>query len=441
MEFCMQTGPRLYDRARRLIPGGTQLLSKRPEMFLPGQWPAYYAWAKGAKVADLDGRVYTDMSISGVGACLLGYSDPDVSEAVRHAVEAGSMCTLNCPEEVELAELLCELHPWAEMVRYARCGGEAMSVAVRIARAATGRDVVAFCGYHGWSDWYLAANLASAETLNPHLLAGLDPNGVPRGLEGTAIPFRYNRADELRAIADSHHGRLAAVVMEPVRDKQPDPGFLDEVRSIADQTGAVLIADEVSMGWRLVTGGAHLNYGLLPGIAVFAKAISNGHPMAAIIGTRRIMEAAQASFISSTYWTDRVGPAAALATIRKLRRENVAANLALTGDRIKAGWREAADRAGLDITIGGLAPLPRFTLNCAEPQTARTLFTQLMLDRGHLATNTVYVTWAHRDAEVTGYLQAVENAFVDLARAVARGSVPAELRGPVAHSGFQRLTG
>ena len=180
-DFRTGTGQRLYSQAKTRIPGGTQLLSKRPEMLLPELWPAYYSKARGVEVWDLDGRRYIDMSYSGLGACVLGAADSDVDEAVRAAIAAGSMSTLNCPEEVELAELLCELHPWAEMVRYARCGGEAMAVAVRIARAHTRRDLVAFCGYHGWHDWYLAANLAEESALDGHLLPGLDPAGVPRG--------------------------------------------------------------------------------------------------------------------------------------------------------------------------------------------------------------------------------------------------------------------
>src|SRR5438876_60213 len=148
------TGQRLYQKARTRIPGGTQLLSKRPEMFLPDQWPSYYSVAKGVEVYDLDGRKFVDMSHCGVGACVLGFADPDVNEAAHKAINAGTSTTLNCPEEVELADLLCEIHPWAEMVRYARGGGEAMAVAVRVARASTQRDKVAFCGYHGWHDWY-----------------------------------------------------------------------------------------------------------------------------------------------------------------------------------------------------------------------------------------------------------------------------------------------
>ena len=325
-------GQALYTRAKARIPGGTQLLSKRPEMFLPEQWPSYYSRARGVEVWDLDGNKYIDMSHNGVGACILGAADPDVDGAVKTAIDAGSMSTLNAPEEVDLAELLCQLHPWAEMVRYARSGGEAMAVAVRIARARTGLERVAFCGYHGWHDWYLAANLADEKALDGHLLPGLEPAGVPRGLRGTALPFRYNHIEELEEIVSRFRHELAAIIMEPIRDQDPAPGFLEKVREISTEIGAVLIFDEITAGFRLTTGGAHLRYSTEPDIAVFGKGISNGYPMAAIIGRANIMEAAQNTFISSTYWTERIGPVAALATIRKHRRCDVSQTLNTHGN-------------------------------------------------------------------------------------------------------------
>ncbi len=416
------------------------MLSKRPEMFLPEQWPAYYSRAQGAEVWDLDGRKYVDMSYSGIGACILGYADPDVNNAVRAAVDAGNMATLNCPEEYELAELLCELHPWADMVRYARCGGEAMAVAVRIARTHTRREKVAFCGYHGWHDWYLSANLASGSALEGHLLPGLDPAGVPRGLAGTALPFHYNRIDELYGVVESSRHDLAAIVMEPVRDHEPEPGFLECVRQAAADSGAVLIFDEVTAAFRRNTGGAHLRYGVTPDIAVFAKAISNGYPMAAIIGNAGVMQAAQDSFISSTYWTERIGPAAALACIRKHRRCDVPQQLGRIGGRIRAGWQSAAERAGLPIEVSGTPALGHFVFRVENAQAVRTLFTQMMLDRGFLATSAFYAMYAHQDSHVDAYLAAVEEVFGTLADALQRNAVESQLRGPVAHAGFYRLT-
>lgn len=433
-------GPALYRRAKRLIPGGTQLLSKRPEMFLPGTWPAYYARAKGAEVWGLDGRRFIDMSLMGIGSCVLGYADDDVDAAARAAIEAGVMCTLNAPEEVELAELLCEIHPWADRVRYTRTGGEAMAVAVRISRAATGRDVVAFCGYHGWHDWYLAANLAREGGLDGHLLPGLEPTGVPRALTGTALPFHYNDLSELERIVLRAGDDLAAIVMEPMRSELPAPGFLERVRAIADEAGAVLVFDEVSSGFRDIAGGIHLRLGTTPDVAVFAKAMSNGYPMAAIVGRAAVMEAAQRTFVSSTFWTDRIGPATALATIRKHRAEAVGEHLEAIGGHIHAGWSEAARRHGLRISIQGTRPLGHFTFDHGDDALAMyTAFDQLLLDRGFLASKNFYASHAHTDAQVDGYLAAVDDVFAEVAHALAEGRLNSLLKGPTAHVGFARL--
>ena len=434
------TGQRLYTRARARIPGGTQLLSKRPEMFLPEQWPSYYSKAKGVEVWDLDGNKYIDMSYMGIGACILGYADPEVNNAAKTAIDSGSMCTLNCPEEIELADLLCDLHPWAEMVRYARAGGEAMTIAARVARAKTKKDKIVFCGYHGWHDWYLAANLGEENALDGHLLPGLDPAGVPRCLRNTAFAFHYNKIEELKAIVSQHGNQVAAIVMEPVRNYESGPGFLEKIREIATSIKAVLIFDEVSSGWRLNTGGAHLLYGVAPDIAVFAKAMSNGYPMAAIIGIGDVMQAAQDSFISSTYWTERTGPTGALATIRKHQHCNVAEHLIKIGKRVQSGWKSAADRYGLRINISGIPPLAHFSFDYENGQAARTLFTQEMLQKGFLATNAFYASYAHQDHHIESFLEALDETFALIAKAIKRNEVEKLLRGPMAHSGFRRLT-
>ena len=433
-------GQELYKKAKQRIPGGTQLLSKRPEMFLPDQWPAYYASAKGVEVVDLDGNRYVDMGIMGVGACVLGYADAEVDGAVKAAIDNGVMCTLNAPEEVALAEILCELHPWAQMVRYARSGGEAMSVAVRIARAHTGRDKVAFCGYHGWTDWYLAANLGDIDALDGQLMSGLAPTGVPRSLRGTSIPFHYNRIDQLKAIVDSCRGSLAAIVMEPQRGQAPSSGFLENVRDIATETGAVLVFDEITTGFRMTAGGIHLLLGVRPDVAVFAKAIANGYAMAAVIGTEPVMQAAQSTFLSSTNWTERVGPAAALATIHKYRREKVERHLIRIGSLVMDGWRDAARSCGLALNSDGLPSLNHFSLGHVDAVSLTTLFTQIMLGKGYLAYHQFKPSFAHQEHHVNGYLEAVKDAFSSLTDAIREGDVKKRLRGPVARTGFYRLT-
>ena len=433
-------GQELYKKARKLIPGGTQLLSKRPEMFLPELWPAYYKRAQGVNITDLDGNEYMDMSIMGVGACVLGYADKDVDDAVKQAIDNGTTSTLNCPEEVELAELMCKIHPWADMVRYTRSGGEAVSLAIRIARAATGRDKVAFSGYHGWCDWYLAANLGGDDALDGQLMPGLEPAGVPRGLKGTALPFYYNKLEELERIVSEHGNELAAIIMEPERGTSPNPGFLESVRKIASSTGAVLIFDEITSGFRMNTGGIHLRFGVNPDMAVFAKAMANGYPMAAVIGKGEIMEATQSTFISSTNWSERIGPVAALATIEKFESENVAEHLINIGNMIQNGWKEAADHAGLKVDVTGIPPLSHFSFEYENELAISTLFTQEMLKKGFLAWNQFKSSYAHKNMHVDKYLDEVKDVFVEIATAIDKDEVEKLLEGPVAQRGFHRLT-
>lgn len=428
----------MQERAKSRIPGMTQLLSKRPDMFAPGVWPGYYSKAKGVEVWDMDGNRYIDMSIGGIGANVLGYADPDVNKAVLSAVENGSSCSLNCPEEVELADVLCDLHPWADMVRYARTGGESMAIAVRIARAYTGKDRIAFCGYHGWHDWYMAANLET-DTLGNHLLTGLDPAGVPKGLTGTALPFRYNHIEELQDIAAQYRGELAAIVMEPIRSEQPMPGFLESARAIADEIGAVFIFDEISAGFRMNTGGAHLVLGVMPDIAVFSKALGNGYPIAAIIGVGKVMDAAQKTFISSTNWTERTGPAAAIAMIKKHKEVDAGTHLMAIGNLVQEGWRMLGEKNDLSISVEGIPPLSHFSFLADEPLTLKSFFVQLMLEKGFLASTLFYSMYAHTNAHVDSYLKAVDEAFGELSEACRAGDIKTLLKGKPATAGFKRL--
>jgi glutamate-1-semialdehyde 2,1-aminomutase len=435
----MEKSLEMQARAKKRIPGMTQLLSKRPDLFSQGVWPAYYSKAKGVEVWDLDGNKYVDMSIGGIGANVLGYADEEVNEAVLAAIAAGSSSSLNCPEEVELADLLCELHPWAEMVRYARSGGEAMTVAVRIARGHTGRDKIAFCGYHGWHDWYLAANVGTENALGEHLIPGLAPNGVPKALAGTAFPFRYNRLEELKAIVAEHGADLAAIVMEPTRNEDPSPAFIEGIHALARESGAVLVVDEISAGFRMNTGGAHLLSGLQPDIAVFSKALGNGFPIAAVIGKGSVMEAAQKCFISSTMWTEKVGPAAALATLRKHRRVNAGPHLVALGKAVQLGWTAAGERHGLHLHAGGMYPMSHFSFSSPHAAVQKALFVQLMLDRGFLASSTFYAMYAHTQAHVDAYLQAVDACFAQIAGMGGPDELKAALKGKPSVSGFTRL--
>lgn len=431
----------LYKHAKKIIPGGTQLFSKRPEIMAPGQWPAYYREARGCETWDLDGRHYYDMSTNGVGACLLGFKDPDVDKAVIRRVNLGSISTLNAPEEVDLADKLCEIHPWAEQVRFARTGGETAVVAIRIARATTDRSMIAICGYHGWHDWYLAANLGENDALRGHLLPGLNPLGVPRELRGTAVAFNYNKKDEFKEIIEKYKNKLAAVIMEPCRNNDPEPGFLEYIRQQTRKYGILLIFDEITIGWRLNFGGAHLKFGVIPDIAIYAKALGNGYPIGAVIGTKEAMEGANSSFISSTYWTEGIGPAAALATLKKMSSVDVPKHIAYIGSKVMGYWKSASTKYNLPVAVeDGYPCLAHFKLNHELSEELRTLYTQLMLERGFLAGTGIYPTLAHNDEVVDLYGEAIDQVFGEIAEAISAGTVKEKLKKPVAHSGFKRLT-
>ena len=428
----------LYKEAKNIIPGGTQLLSKRPEMFLPDEWINYYESAKGCEVVDIDGNKFYDMITMGIGTCTLGFADEDVNDAVKKAIDKGNMSSLNCPEEVELSKLLLQIHPWAEMTRFVRTGGEAMSVAVRIARAASGKDKVLFCGYHGWHDWYISANLSSDKTLDGHLLPGLEPMGIPRTLQETSIPFNYNNTEEFLSLINKYDGEIGAVVLESVRNAQPDKDFVSTIREITKKKGIVFIVDEITSGFRLNVGGAHLLYGIEPDMAVFAKAISNGYPMGAVIGRKNIMQAAQGTFISSTYWTERIGSVAAITTINKMIDLDVPKHLITVGQKVQQGWKSLAEKHGLKISVTGIYPLSHFNFESKNPLLEKTVFTKLMLDYGFLASTILYSSYAHKDNIVNKYLEATDKCFEQISKMSDEQKINL-ISGKICHSGFKRL--
>lgn len=433
----MGNGQKLWKRAKHVIPGGNMLLSKRAEMFLPEQWPAYFSKAKGCKVWDLDGNEYTDMSIMGIGTNILGYGHDEVDSAVLNTVRSGNMSTFNCPEEVYLAEKLIELHPWADSVRLARTGGEANAAAIRIARAAGGRDKVAICGYHGWHDWYLSANLADDENLNGHLLPGLEPNGVPRSLRGTVFPFKYNDFDELCALVRSHD--IGVIKMEVMRNDGPEDNFLHKVRDLATRNNIVLIFDECTSGFRETFGGLHLKYGVTPDMALFGKALGNGYAITAIIGRREIMEAAQSTFLSSTFWTERIGPAAALKTLEVMEQERSWERITRIGVNIRQRWQQLAYKYGLNMHFWGLPALSGFTIKSDYALAYKTLITQEMLRKGYLAGNSVYSCIEHTSDVLDGFFEALDPVFGLISECEQGRDVMSLLKGPICHAGFKRL--
>ena len=436
----MGTGQKLYRRAKKIIPGGTMLLSKRPENFLPELWPSYFSKAKGCSIWDLDANKYTDMSIMGIGTNILGYANDKIDSQVIDAIKNSVASTLNCPEEVELAERLIDINPWSDMVRLARTGGEINAVSIRIARAATGRDKVALCGYHGWHDWYLSTNLNSKEALSDLLLPGLEPKGVPKALEGTTIPFVYNDIQSLKKIFDENKGEIAAIKMEVSRNDPPKDNFLKNVRDLATKNDCVLIFDECTSGFRETFGGLHQKYDVEPDLALYSKALGNGYAISALVGRASIMESAQSTFISSTFWTERVGPTAALATLREM--ENIQSWKIITemGYYIRERWQELADSTNLDIKIWGLPALSGFSFNSKNDNLYKTLITQEMIDKNILAANSIYVSTAHTKKIVDHYLDQLSLVFEKIALIESdKININDCLNSKEAFTGFKRL--
>ena len=434
----MNKGQDLYRKAKNIIPGGTMLLSKRPEMFLPEQWPSYYSKAKGFKVWDLDGNEFNDMTIMGIGTNTLGYGYDEIDDAVLNTVKNGNMSTLNCPEEVYLAEKLIEINPWADMVRFARSGGEANSIAIRIARAASGKDKVAICGYHGWHDWYLSVNHNDNDELSEHLLPGLDPKGVPKNLKNTVFPFRYNNYEELESIVRNQD--IGVIKMEVQRNMPPKDNFLGKVRKLATDNNIVLIFDECTSGFRETFGGIFQKYGIEPDIAMFGKTLGNGYAITAVVGKRNVMEVAQISFISSTFWTERIGPTAGLKTLEVMEKLKSWDIITSIGQNMIAKWKQLAGNHHLDIEVSGIPSLATYGFKSEFALHYKTLITQEMLKKGFLASTNFYPSIAHNDEILASYFDGLDEVYKMIKKCEdGELNIHNLLEGPVCHGGFKRL--
>lgn len=433
-----RTGQDLYKKAKTLIPGGTMLLSKRPEMFLPDNWPSYYSKAKGCKVWDLDGKEYTDMCIMGIGTNTLGYGNEEVDNAVIETVKSGNMSTLNCPEEVALAEKLVEINPWADMVRFSRSGGEANSIAIRIARAASGKDNVAICGYHGWHDWYLSANHNGGDDLSGHLIPGLSPNGVPKNLKNSVFPFHYNDFEELLEIV--HSKDIGVIKMEVVRNFGPEDNFLQKVRDLATARNIVLIFDECTSGFRETYGGIYKKFNVEPDMAMYGKTIGNGYALTAVVGRRSVMEAAQTTFISSTFWTERIGPTAALKTLEVMEKMNSWDIITAQGKKVQNGWKSLAETHDVSISVTGMPALSTYSFNSESAMEYKTFVAQEMLTKGFLASTNFYACTEHKDKNIDDYFNVLDGVYKTISDCEkGNKNILDLLEGPICHSGFKRL--
>ncbi len=426
----------IFKKARKLIPGGSQLFSKKPELFAPGVWPGYFNKAKGVHIYDLDNKKYLDMSIMNVGACILGYADKDVDQKVKKIIDCSVSSSINSVEEYELAKILLKIHPWAQKARFARGGGEAMSIAIRIARAFTRRDKILFSGYHGWNDWYLSSNLKSNKNLNKFLLTGLDPAGVPKNLINSALPFDDTNIESLKRKIKNKEKQIAAIVIEPARGNNVNKVYLNKLKKIAKKIGAVLIFDEITSGFRINPGGIHLIDKIYPDICVFAKSMSNGYAMSAIIGKKNIMNAANKTFISSTNWTERIGPTAAIATIKKCIKKKVFNHNIKIGKKMKIIWSELSRKYNLDIQISGLDTLPSFSFKSIDNQKMQTFFTREMLKYNILAFRQFRPSYSHKLKHLNTYRTYADKVFEKISKKSYQ-KLPNKF---VAQKTFSRLT-
>ena len=419
----IKDGNILYNLAKSLIPGGTTLFSKRSELHLPNKWPAYFTKANDTSVWDLSGKKYLDFFCA-VGTSILGYSNENVNASVLSNIKKGNMTSLNCPEEVYLAKKLIEHHPWASMAKFTRGGGEANALAIRIARSNTKKKNVAFCGYHGWHDWYLSSNINSKNNLDTHLMSGLNYDGIPDSLKNTSFPFPYNNFEFLSKLILKKN--IGIIKMEVMRNLVSENGFLQKIRDICIKKNIILIFDECTSGYRENMGGIHLKYKVNPDIAIFGKALGSGYAINAIIGKKNVMKKAENTFISSTFWGERIGYTAALATINEFKRLNIFKKIIDNGKAIKNKWLLMSKKHKLPIKIMGSDAIPSFEfLN--NHLLNKTYLTQQMLKNKILATNLVYINIFHNQKNISRYVKVLDKIFYDISKKNIRKKIKSKI--------------
>jgi len=414
-------------RARRVVPGASQTLSKGPGMFVEGAYPVFLQRGRGCRVWDVDGNEYVDY-VMGLASVTLGYSYPPIDQAVARQLERGSIFSLPAPAEVEVSERLTRIIPCAEMARFLKTGSEANSAVVRVARAATGRDVIVFCGYSGWHDWYAVTTPRS--------------KGIPKDFARYVVPFTYNDLSSLEAALEEHRGSVAAVLMEPVLLEAPRPGFLAGVKDMAHRHGALLIFDEIVSGFRWAAGGAQEYFGVVPDLAVFGKGMANGLPLAAVVGRRELMREFEEIFVSSTFGGDTLALAACLATLDEYERRPVVAHQWQMGRRFQEGIAATAGRLGLPVRCIGYPVHPKIVVDHEKPESQRLLMSLFLQETARLGAIFHFagfnMSFSHSEADVDETLLACEGALRVLGDALGDGRIGERLAGKPYQEAFRR---
>ena len=430
----------LYEKAGNVIPGWTQLISRRASNAAAGVSPVYATRAKGSRFTDVDGNEYVDW-VNALTAIILGHADEVVDDAVKNQINLGSIHSVNSPMEIELANELIETIPSAEMVRYTKGGGEACAMAVRIARGTTGREKILFSGYHGWHDWYQSANFLVDPESGDYPFAGIEPIGVPKALAGTALPFVHGDLQKLEDLLIENRGQVAAIMMEPMRTDLPAPGYLEGVKQLAKSHNAALIFDEVSCGWRASIGGIQEYLGVIPDMTIHAKAMSNGYPMGVVLGSKEIMEPASRMFISSSYWSDNIGLIASITTIRELKNRNSAVRFKEIGEGLRSALEDAISSTGVAAHVTGIHTNPTIIFDVPDPDLApkiQTLFIQEMALRGIHCAMGFTATLAHTTEDIQVTAKAAAESF-EVVMSGLEGDIENLLIADVKKDPFRRL--
>tara|TARA_B100000989_G_C19532278_1_gene470791 strand:- start:6177 stop:7493 length:1317 start_codon:yes stop_codon:yes gene_type:complete len=435
----VNSGYKLWKKSIKVIPGGTGLLSKRPDRYASYKWPTYFGSAKGIKIIDLDGNIWRDFAQMGLGCAILGYNNPQLNKHVNKFINKGINTTLNCPEEFFLAKKLLSLNKFAKGVRFCRSGGEAMSIAVRIARAKTKSTKVAFSGYHGWHDWYLSTNLQNKDNLNKHLISNLSTLGVPKELKNSIFPFKFNSVEELKKILLKSKS-TKIIIIEGARKDTINLEMVKYLNKLQKIDKYVIILDEITSGFRTSASGVYKKIGLIPNIVVYGKALGNGFAINAIVGDE-CMDYAEESFISSSFHTERVGFVAALKTIEIIEKEKLWFHLNRMGKKIISSWIQIANKNNINITTNSFYPLPSFAFNYNESLNFNTYFIQELTKYNILGANSIYLSKCHTNVEIEKYLNKVEIIFKKLSKIInSKTNKNNYLEIPQIQTGFGRLT-
>lgn len=382
---------KLWTKSKKIIPGGNSFFSKHPKNFIEYMWPTYFQKTRSSFVWDLNNKKYIDLYAKAVGTNILGYNNRNVDKKVIENIKKGNTSSLNCLEEVQLAEKLIKLHPWADMVKFARTGAEANNIALRIARAASKKDKIIVCGYHGWNDWYLSANLTKKNSLDTHLQSNLQFAGVPKNLKGSVFSFKFNDLIEFKKIL-SKNKDIGVLFMEVFRNEAPKKTYLKKLLQICKKNKIVVIFDECTSGFRETFGGIHLKFKVNPDIAVFGKALGNGYAITAIIGKKDVMKYSEKSFLSSTFWSERIGPTAALATLNEMEKLKSWVKITKIGKNIKKRLYDLARKNKVGIIFQGLDSLINFNFTSKANESLKKIVVFEMLNNGILAKNLIYVS-------------------------------------------------